>query len=310
MKTRVELKVTDQHLAIRKLPVIASGGQEEVELVFNFSDEWDDYIKMAVFTRVDDGDKLRSVKVILREDKCILPYEIYRNAGSFRVGAYGVFGESVKTSTYINIEVAPGASDKGKEPQTVTPDIFAQYAELLAGENRAILAEMEAMMDELTSECVSDERIAEAVSEYMAENSVSAGKSAYEYARDGGYTGTEEEFAEKLAAEYLTSESDPTVPNWAKQANKPTYTKSEVGLGSVDNVKQYSASNPPPYPVTSVNGKTGAVTITVPTKVSELTNDSEYITEDDVGTYILDAAEEWTFTLEDGSTVTKRVVVA
>ena len=26
MKTRVELKVNDQHLAIRKLPVIASGG--------------------------------------------------------------------------------------------------------------------------------------------------------------------------------------------------------------------------------------------------------------------------------------------
>lgn len=34
-----------------------------------------------------------------------------------------------------------------------------------------------------------------------------------------------------------------------------------VGLGNVDNVKQYSASNPPPYPVTSVNGHTGAVTI-------------------------------------------------
>ena len=34
-----------------------------------------------------------------------------------------------------------------------------------------------------------------------------------------------------------------------------------VGLGNVDNVKQYSATNPPPYPVTSVNGKTGAVTV-------------------------------------------------
>lgn len=28
---------------------------------------------------------------------------------------------------------------------------------------------------------------------------------------------------------YLTSESDPTVPNWAKQPNKPTYTAREVG---------------------------------------------------------------------------------
>ena len=40
-----------------------------------------------------------------------------------------------------------------------------------------------------------------------------------------------------------------------------TPSKSDVGLGNVDNVKQYSASNPPPYPVTSVNGKTGAVTL-------------------------------------------------
>lgn len=80
---------------------------------------------------------------------------------------------------------------------------------------------------------------------------------------------------------YLTSytETDPTVPSWAKATTKPSYTKSEVGLGNVDNVKQYSASNPPPYPVTSVNGNTGAVTVTVPTKTSQLTNDSGFVTD-------------------------------
>lgn len=40
-----------------------------------------------------------------------------------------------------------------------------------------------------------------------------------------------------------------------------TLGKSDVGLGNVDNVRQYSATNPPPYPVTSVNGRTGIVTI-------------------------------------------------
>ena len=66
------------------------------------------------------------------------------------------------------------------------------------------------------------------------------------------------------AKKYLTSytETDPTVPSWAKASTKPSYSKSEVGLGNVDNVKQYSASNPPPYPVTKVNGKTGDVTLT------------------------------------------------
>lgn len=42
-------------------------------------------------------------------------------------------------------------------------------------------------------------------------------------------------------------------------------SKSDVGLGNVANERQYSSANPPPYPVTSVNGKTGAVTVSVPT---------------------------------------------
>lgn len=46
---------------------------------------------------------------------------------------------------------------------------------------------------------------------------------------------------------YLTdyTETDPTVPAWAKADTKPSYTKSEIGLGNVDNVKQYSTNNPP-----------------------------------------------------------------
>ncbi len=38
-------------------------------------------------------------------------------------------------------------------------------------------------------------------------------------------------------------------------------SKSDVGLGNVANERQYSSANRPPYPVTSVNGETGAVTV-------------------------------------------------
>ncbi|MBQ6629322.1 MAG: hypothetical protein IJH65_10985 [Methanobrevibacter sp.] len=57
-----------------------------------------------------------------------------------------------------------------------------------------------------------------------------------------------------LSSIYLTSytETDPTVPAWAKASTKPIYTASEVGA----------------LPSTTV----------IPTKVSELTNDSGYIT--------------------------------
>ena len=52
-------------------------------------------------------------------------------------------------------------------------------------------------------------------------------------------------------AHYLTQETDPTVPAWAKAPSKPTYTASEVG------------ALPDTYvaPVQSVNGQTGAVVI-------------------------------------------------
>ena len=70
----------------------------------------------------------------------------------------------------------------------------------------------------------------------------------------------------KTGAVTLTAADVSAVPttrtvNGHALSTNVTVSKSDVGLGNVDNVKQYSASNPPPYPVTSVNGQTGAVTV-------------------------------------------------
>ena len=70
----------------------------------------------------------------------------------------------------------------------------------------------------------------------------------------------------KTGAVTLTAADVSAVPttrtvNGHALSENVTVSKSDVGLGNVDNVKQYSASNPPPYPVTSVNGQTGAVTV-------------------------------------------------
>ena len=52
------------------------------------------------------------------------------------------------------------------------------------------------------------------------------------------------------------------VTSVAGKTGAVTLNKGDVGLTNVDNVRQYSASNPPPYPVSSVNGQTGAVNLT------------------------------------------------
>mgnify|MGYP003564013623 CR=1 FL=1 len=53
-------------------------------------------------------------------------------------------------------------------------------------------------------------------------------------------------------------------------------------------------------PVTSVNGQTGAVTITVPTKTSQLTNDSGFITAADIP-----SAGEWVDVTGETATLTQ-----
>lgn len=61
-------------------------------------------------------------------------------------------------------------------------------------------------------------------------------------------TDTQKAFA-RTNIDAIKDEKDPTVPDWAKQPSKPTYTASEVGA--------LPSSYTPP--VTSVNGKTGEV---------------------------------------------------
>ena len=73
-----------------------------------------------------------------------------------------------------------------------------------------------------------------------------AGKSAYEYAQDGGYTGTEEEFAAKMAAEMPT-----TLPN----PNALTFTGAVTG--------SYNGSEP--VTVEIPGGGTGGCYLTVET---------------------------------------------
>lgn len=75
---------------------------------------------------------------------------------------------------------------------------------------------------------------------------------------------------------YMTSytETDPTVPQWAKAQNKPTYTASEVGA--------LPSTTVIPSKTSDLNNDSGFITDedipTIPSKTSDLTNDSGFIT--------------------------------
>lgn len=67
------------------------------------------------------------------------------------------------------------------------------------------------------------------------------------------------EYVSTALANYATTES--LNAHTGNTNNPHGVTKSQVGLENVANERQYSSQNPPPYPVTSVAGRTGAVAL-------------------------------------------------
>ena len=90
-----------------------------------------------------------------------------------------------------------------------------------------------------------------------------------EWVENGGSVDPEDIAAavEAYMEEHPITESDPTVPSWAKASTKPSYTAAEVGALPSDTViptKTSDLTNDSGFittaPVASVNGRTGAVT--------------------------------------------------
>lgn len=79
---------------------------------------------------------------------------------------------------------------------------------------------------------------------------------------DGTSSYTALPFQDEFLQAAITEVDDALLTHETDTGNPHAVSKSQVGLGNVDNIKQYSVNNPPPYPVTSVNGDTGAVNLT------------------------------------------------
>ena len=67
---------------------------------------------------------------------------------------------------------------------------------------------------------------------------------------------SDEAEAREQAIEAVDTKANEHIEN---KNNPHSVTKAQIGLSAVDNVRQYSSENKPPYPVVSVDGKKGAV---------------------------------------------------
>lgn len=155
MYTKIEAVCVDQTLQITSLPPLASGGENEVTLHVEFDDSWASAGKLAVFYR----DESKVYQVVLENDSCTVPREVYAESGIVCIGVVGIVGAVVRTTDVVPVKWEKGAATSvtGHEP---LPDIYKQiltaYGELGAeidaerAERKAEVAVERARIDNLT----------------------------------------------------------------------------------------------------------------------------------------------------------------
>ena len=208
----IKLNVSAANIAVEEKETLTEG---RVGLLcqFRFTDEWAGLAKTAVFDGADSRD------VILKNDTVAVPAECLSAEGySLSVGVYGKnsAGDIVIPTVYATVgKIQRSAYPSGKETAEPTPDVVAQIqqaaanAEALARSVRedADLGKFQGASGQKGDKGEKGEKGDKGDNgETGATGSPGAdGKSAYAYAVEGGYTGTEAEFAAKLAAEKVAN---------------------------------------------------------------------------------------------------------
>ena len=197
-KLRIHVCGTDVHVTqLGKLTT----GMVGATASFSFSPEWNGLLKTAVFCSGIKKD------VILTGDTVKIPPECIRTP-ALTVGVYGHLADGtvvIPTVMSERIEVAAGTKPSGDTQSGFTPDKWMQLLGMIGD----------------LSMLTTDEKA----------NLVAA---INEAARKGGGAVDPAEI-QRIVTEYLAAnpptvkETDPTVPAWAKQPQKPSYTAAEVG---------------------------------------------------------------------------------
>ena len=104
--TNIILTAKDQHLSVSSKPVLAAGDVNSVVLSVDFSKEWNDYTKSAVFFTSNND---TPYEMILVNNECIVHKEVLAESGILYIGIRGVFNEKVKTSTLVKYRLKDGA---------------------------------------------------------------------------------------------------------------------------------------------------------------------------------------------------------
>lgn len=124
-------KLNGQKLTVASDTVV-SDSVKYLTVRFEFSKEWDEYSKTALFFGGDGS--VYSVPMIagnsmyIGENICYVPYEVIKQSG-FEISVFGTTDESVITSNKVSVQVTESGYSEGEAPRDPTPSEYQQLSE-------------------------------------------------------------------------------------------------------------------------------------------------------------------------------------
>lgn len=269
MSTRIDInfKIVKQQMTLLTKEPLRQMDANYFYAVFDLCETWSTVEGIKASFARDDAGLYFVVDLVAGENgylECQIPWEVLQKKGQFYVGVFG--GNRILTNK-VRVDVADSCYCDGEYPQAPTQDWFAK---------------VEYQLEHIT---IDESQIETAVNDYLTEHPVTV------------------------------TETDPTVPEWAKAATKPTYTADEVGAApevhshddlyytktQIDSAgyltsipaeyvteteleaKGYITTIPSNYVTEESLSSKGFLTQNdVPTKVSQLENDANYQTAEQV----------------------------
>ena len=124
--TTIGLVANDQLLQVTVNPKISSGEVNTVSIHVDFSDEWNNFGKNAVFyTSYNSRD---IYEIVMANDECIVPSEVMKKSGTLYIGIRGVNSEKneVKTTSLVKLKISEGTPTGNSTEVEPTPDVYQQ----------------------------------------------------------------------------------------------------------------------------------------------------------------------------------------
>lgn len=112
---------------------IISDSIKREKVKFDFTEEWEGFIKTAVFSYGDDT----VINIILNgenelctaEDECYIPFEVLKSP-CFSISVFGLKGDIRLTTPKREVKVTKSGYELGDSPEMPTPDEYAQLTQM------------------------------------------------------------------------------------------------------------------------------------------------------------------------------------